>query len=262
MSAFRERIKSVGHKWTSNILWLLFKYNKFRRYCSESLSVKAVHPFKWCHWHDGARCFTAILKNNDKTIFIKTDSAFHMIENEYRMSRLFYKGLPMSCPYIEYADLNGPIKVIVFEYVRGCTLEDFLSTQYNVIYWPHFFDELLKILDNLYQLNMIHRDITPSNLLIQKDSGKKPFSIKLIDFAFGVITGETCIDSQIEKSKVMYLGQSLNPKPYLWDDAYSSLQILKKIEKYSGHYFPEWREQFEKRVGLLTHAYGKSVSGE
>ena len=247
------KLKSFSHKWASNILWLLFKYNHFKKYCSDTFGIEGLNPYGWYHWHDGARCFTAILKNNGQPVFIKTDETFHLVENEDRMSRKFSNGLPKSCPRIEISDLNGPIKLLVYEYIKGRTLDDYLSMPCADVDWPYFYNELLKILDNLYRLNMIHRDITPSNILIQSYSNNSFMRIVLIDFAFAVIAGETCIDSQYDKSKVTHLGLGLNPKPYFWDDAHSSLQILKRIEECSGRLYPSWRDKIEKRVGRITH---------
>lgn len=253
MNITSAKIKTFAHKWASNIFWLLFRYNNFKKYCSFELSIEVLNPYRWYRWHDGARCFRARSTLSGQPVFIKTEGTFHLLENEYRMTSLFSQNLPKGCPAIELSDFNGPIKLLVYEYVNGRTLADYLKRPGSRVHWPLFFDQVLKILDNLFRHKMIHRDITPSNLLIQSDNKNNLLRIVLIDFAFAVIEGEPNIDSRLEKSKVTHLGQDLNPRPFVWDDAYAALQILRKIEEYSGHLFSDWCDRIEKRVGRITH---------
>lgn len=241
------------HKWISNIFWLLFCYARFKNYCFNFLPFRNLAPYKIFHWHDNARLFLGMLENNAAHVFIKTENNFNLMDNEERMNKLFYDALPKNCSKIVNSFSYYRKKILVFEYINGRTLKDFFFNPTPKIPLTFFFNELIVIIDALYRLKLIHRDITPSNLIIHYDNRDIPTNIKLIDFTFCVMAGDTYIDSKLGKDTLASLGKRLKPKKFLWDDAFSAFEILKEIETRTGQSFPPYRERFRKRIGRLTH---------
>ena len=70
----------------------------------------------------------------------------------------------------------GP--AIVMEYIEGCTLEEYLSSNISKKERNRLFEELLSAVGYLHKQGIIHNDLKPENILISHTD----HSLKLIDF--------------------------------------------------------------------------------
>lgn len=252
-----SRIRSVSTKWLGNILWLLFKYYRLKKICLTELNGLKIKPFNWTKWHDGARCFTGKDIHNSN-FFIKTDGILKLSFNEAKMSNLFYSVYPSFCPKIVYSRLTSPIKLLVFELEPWCNLEDVLIKPSKITNWDSFLTNLISLIDCLHNQKMLHRDLTPSNLLINTENNIT--EVKIIDFAFAIFPYETVKnDENINENKLATLGQGLNPKPLSWDDAYSAVKITERIEMIYGLTFPKQINELNTRVGRCTYSHDKQA---
>lgn len=124
-------------------------------------------------------------------------------ENEESIERFREEGKILSlvcktkpCPYIvEFIDLfsheinyeknniqNLEIYVLVMEFVNGKTLSDYVSTGRALSQTEAdlYFEHIATALDRMHQLDIIHRDAHPSNIVILQDNEQK--KAVLIDF--------------------------------------------------------------------------------
>ncbi len=73
--------------------------------------------------------------------------------------------------------------VVAMEYFNGQSLKEFIrSEEIDLIDFLNIAMQLATILDSIHKLGIIHRDIKPDNIMINKDSRK----IKIIDFGVSV----------------------------------------------------------------------------
>lgn len=64
------------------------------------------------------------------------------------------------------------------EYIQGESIDDFIP--FNDKYWDEIFTQAIAAFEYLESNNILHRDIRPANILIDKNS-----KVKIIDFGFG-----------------------------------------------------------------------------
>lgn len=110
-------------------------------------------------------------------------------EKRYRDAFIkeFYTGRSIESPYVvKYIDLREDTHglYILMEYVNGCTLNEkvtkepeYFSGSENI---RKFLLQLCEALKALHRENVVHLDITPSNIIIQQINNK----LKLIDLGF------------------------------------------------------------------------------
>ena len=69
-------------------------------------------------------------------------------------------------------------KCIVMEYIDGCTLKEFLETEYSDGVYRKILFEILDAMAYYHSKQIIHRDIKPENILITRNGN----NVKIIDF--------------------------------------------------------------------------------
>jgi serine/threonine-protein kinase len=66
------------------------------------------------------------------------------------------------------------------EYIDGINIDEFTPSPWEDKYWNEIFSETISAFEYLEQNHILHRDIRPANILIDKNS-----NVKIIDFGFG-----------------------------------------------------------------------------
>ncbi len=250
-----RKLKVHCFKWPYTIFWLVFRHKKFTQYIKQTVGCKNVRPFKWSNWHNGTVYYTA--GNRTQRYFIKTDDIHGLLSHEARMTRLLNTQSPGICPHLISTGGTGKTEFAIYDLVCGRSLQDIFEYK-GTVDWEMFFGELVAIIDKLYDCKMIHRDIIPSNLIVEPATENKPQHLILVDLALAVKHDEPCIDAQMQQTDLRFLGKGYNPSPYIWDDAYASLQILNHIQMKTSLSFPIWREMITSRVGRLVHHFGRN----
>lgn len=72
------------------------------------------------------------------------------------------------------------------EYVNGKTIDEFHPFPWDEKSWNEIFSEVISAFEYLEKNHILHRDIRPANILIDKDN-----NVKIIDFGFGKQIEET-----------------------------------------------------------------------
>ena len=171
-------------------------------------------------------------------IFIKKASQ-EILENEFR----FLEQLKESSSFpkiIRYSSNKLEITS-----VPGITLQTFIGThqKFSLNQQKKFLIGIINILESLYSNRIIHRDFTPSNILI--DTENDECNVHLIDFGWAIQYEEEA--SAIEP---IGLGE-IYRHPKYFSDAYAFAQIL-KIHFSSYPYLYNSAKIFEK-IALTQH---------
>ncbi|TWX72952.1 protein kinase domain-containing protein [Colwellia sp. C1TZA3] len=244
---------SVSDKWIRNILWLLFKYTIFKQHCIKNFSISDVSSDNWYRWHNGARCFLGNISG--ESIFIKSDKYLWRLKNECDKGKLFEKACPLSSVKVMFVSTDFNYSYIVFEYINSVTLSEIFSSDSSFTNWDFLAHKIVEIIEKLYSINLIHRDFTPSNILVSLDGNGRFTEVKVIDFAYAVTLGDEYIDRYIGHTSLMNLGQGFKLEAFVWDDAYSALNILDTIESKSGKSIKDYKVKLNSFIGRLKWVY-------
>ena len=107
------------------------------------------------------------------------------IEDYYRrfvdeikiLFKLSHKNVVRVYNYYLYPDLN--LGYLQMEYIDGKPIDEFIPNAWGKD-WNDIFTEVVSAFEYLEINNILHRDIRPANILIDKDE-----NVKIIDFGFG-----------------------------------------------------------------------------
>ncbi len=107
-----------------------------------------------------------------------------LIDHEFRI--LASVAHPSIGSIEDFGEEEG-VPYIVTELIEGETIEDHLKeADLNTAIWR--FAELIEALDYLYFRNIVHLDLKPQNILVQKPSASHGARLKLIDFGLAALT--------------------------------------------------------------------------
>lgn len=162
----------------------------------------------------------------------------------------YHTGRSIQNPHVvKYIDLREDAQglCILMEYVNGYTLNEkvarepeYFSKQGNM---RKFLLQLCEALKALHKENIVHMDITPSNIIIQQTSNE----LKLIDLGFCLSNYNDCTPGNTAKFGA--------PETTLGDikeidartDIYAIGSILQFIEKQCGTSLPRYANKIKKR---------------
>jgi serine/threonine-protein kinase len=176
----------------------------------------------------------------------------------YREARIAAKARHRSIAQIFDFSVDEGVAFIIMEYIDGVTLQDVLADhgRMSVPLALEVAQQSLEALAFVHRLGIIHRDISPDNLMLTADSDGNP-RIKLIDLGLAKFTE---VDSGLTKEglflgKLRYAspeqfqtlqGEELGP----WSDVYSFGLVL--YELLTGHYPIRGKTLTEMMVGHVT----------
>lgn len=257
MVLFLKKLCRFIDKQTRNTLWLLFKFLPYYYYFYTYQDIHNIRTFKWYNWHNGAKCLTGFSKSFNTPVFLKTDNIYKVSDNEYEMTSLFYNSSPKSCPKpLKYIRSHAS-NTIIFKRIEGYTLAEILQSSElsSKTNWDIFFKKLLSIIVTLENLNMIHRDLTPFNIIVKINERKENLELYIIDFAFAGLVVRGLNDKNLNINELSHLGLTFKPDKFHWDDAYSALKILECIEASTNKEFLFYKDLFSKKIGTISHSY-------
>lgn len=219
MKKFFKRLKRV-------IIFLFNSFNEIKKLLNEE-GIVNIMLYRTMDWrHDGVFYFLG--EYDGKRVFIKYMDDGTVPENEWnaynelKKSEKFQEKYFIECFF--YKKFNNAA-IVVSEYVKGKTLKEmkFLTKKAK----EYIINELSKVLDTLYDVKMIHRDLNPSNIYFKNGNIKE---LKIIDFAYSISIDEnTKLRETIkDKGKLRGLNEDYIKKPLVWDDAFSIKKIIEE----------------------------------
>lgn len=243
-------LRSLLHGAVSSNLWLARHFGPFARQLRESHGIGAVSPIARTTWHRGSRYFRG-RDTTDRMLFIKTDGYHRLLTNEIAASHLLQAGASRDhfLP-VRHHDLSAPYPFAAFDWSDGRTLGSTL-TRLSGPETERVASELWSILQALTAAGLIHRDLTPDNLILRPGLGAST-RLVLIDFAFVVHHGTAASDDRLPPLDLEHLGWGYKPAPLQWDDAYSCAQILRQVAPVPTPAVQEWQDRIKERVGAAV----------
>jgi serine/threonine protein kinase len=179
-------------------------------------------------------------------VFIKTDFVFNLLINEDTAFRIFSNDSYLKDKIIDVVLFSSDDRFIIMRYVDSQNILGFLdenpSESMNIII------SMIEIVEALHNLNIVHRDIKMDNFIVVD---KK---LLLIDFLFCIDAHgqnrfrELTLNVRNSKNVLKHMNYSGKPDDYIWDDAYSLLQIYKIISK-KHHIEKKIKSKIEKSIG-------------
>lgn len=171
-------------------------------------------------------------KFDGEPCFVKySPIAGNFAREEWRVpKKLIENGFGFAAKPLYWHKLTGGGSIVAMEFVEGETLERMLLRgAIDEKTSDRLADEIVALAEELKKSGFVHRDVRPSNLVIQKDG-----SIKLIDFQFAV---GLCDEEPLHRDPVfansltslftLYaLGEDYAFARAQWNDAYSCRKCL------------------------------------
>lgn len=157
-------------------------------------------------------------------LFVKSE--VKSLANELDMAQRMFKRSPKF--FIEPLELlrDGRRNYLVMRWSEGENLEEYMNTHTITQQQEEaFIDDLYTLQKALYNEGIVHRDITPINLIVVSNS------LKLIDLHFAVDFNKYEEAEYIKDNigSIGLLGEPYAADMYKWDDAFSLVAVAKFI---------------------------------
>ncbi len=243
-----------------SIVWTLRVLPKFRRTLEEDHGITDLEIFRMWAWHSGNRYLQGRHTARNRRVFIKTSSDPSKIVREvHTLQHIADTTATEHAPdIVTYAHDGRSLAFLALGVVPGEPLSDLLERGMSKGLKRELLKQLVDIRNLLQQLDIIHRDIHPRNLLVRpKVHADDAAHLVLIDFAFALrVTEATPLasDQPAEDLKLLeVLGDGFNPRPFVWDDAYAICRIAELIEPDLQTVCSELWRDLTSHVGTLVY---------
>lgn len=174
-----------------------------------------------------------------------------------RLSQLF--SIPEIVRIFDWFEENGTA-YLVMEYVRGTSLDDYLQCREIPFSFGdawEFLRPVAQAMEKVHQKGLIHRDLNPSNLMVQEDG-----TVKILDFG----AARRYLDTEKTLTVLVKRGYA-PPEQYLrkgrqgpWTDVYAFCATL--YEMVTGVRPEPSVDRMEKDELYLPSAYGAEILPE
>lgn len=224
---------------------------------SEIRSVLPLHPNRW---HRGSRYFR-INRRDASPLFLKTTQPHQVLDHEWAAMDQLRRGSGRRdlVPESEWKTTSGSLGLAAFEWVSHVSLEDVMQAPDLLLGREWALMHLVTLVDALSSAKIVHRDLTPSNLLIHHKNSEVN-GVRAIDFRFAVVDGVEPEESNTPQSDIAVLSTGYRPTDSTWDDAYCCLQVAEELRQ-AGLRVPSGLfDELGSRVGRMVQAHTKHKS--
>ena len=251
-----RKLLSLGYSTILRWSWLLRDYPRLRDFLARTYGVAKVKPVLAHRWHRGSKYFRGVAADG-KPLFIKLDGESRLLENEIdAWTHLRRTGADAKhFPEMQFFDFTGEYRVVAMRWIDAEPLSAFLTKNPSREQLRDVMQELAAILGELSRAGMVHRDFTPDNLLVSTSPSNDSAFVVLIDFAFAVIADATPQDRLVPLNDLRDLCHGYKSQAFLWDDAYSCLQIIEEIRKSSNVEDKATEIEVTSRVAALAFSF-------
>ncbi len=118
---------------------------------------------------------------------------------------------------------DGDIAYIVMEYVQGIELSNIPGSELSGQFIVHIAHQVLNALSEAHEMNVIHRDLKPDNIMITQEAGDNHF-VKILDFGLAALT---------DGAKITFSGQALGTPWYMSPEQATASPVTQASDIYS-----------------------------
>ena len=204
-----------------NMFWISSKFRNFKKKISQ-YGISSPKLFNFFSWTVKTKYFKAYWQ--DKPVFIKSyigklKSREELIYSKIKGDIQFF--IPDLLKSFKFHNYN----ILVYQFL-DC--QSIYSVKNNISFSDFGFilKQFIDILHYFSSISLIHCDIQPKNILINKE-----FKIFIIDFEYSIILNQTSLNNFkfVNVKLLKNLGGIYSMKKMVWDDAYSFSIISKEI---------------------------------
>lgn len=212
------------------VLWMFTEKHKLYKYLEEAQNISEIKVFDFLHWKHGVKYFVG-LQNNIK-VFIKTGGKIDTTQREYEAlcrARERSSYLAKHVPEASMEVLKDE-SLLIEKMIEGESLDRMADLAEK---------DKAEIVNQIYQIylelrsnDICHLDVRPANFLVSMD--RSNIVVYLIDFGYALVDTKDIYNyinkTNITKKVIKNLGSNYACQNGTWDDAYSFLLTLKKVE--------------------------------
>ena len=194
----------------------LIDYSLAEDYVCSYWGVKSLkQKFVFQKSASGYKYFTGFSKNGK--LFIKWNGLEDSVLREYYIQKILWLKNSTHFQNPLYCYFKNNIKLVAYSYLKGYSLENTNTKTLSPKVIQQFLKDLLKIGQVLHDVQIIHRDITPSNLIVTP-AGR----LILIDFQFALNQTRFHELKSVQENAdlVKDLGQEFSLGQFKWDDCH------------------------------------------
>ena len=219
--------KSLVHGLLVSNFWLVRHFADFRRHLRGRHGLVDVIPLARARWHRGSRYFRAH-DAEGRPLFVKTDGHHRLLANEIGAWETLRQRLasPTRFAPVRQHELDGPHPFAAFDWIYARPLAQLAPLPPAGL--ALLADELRLLLNDLEAAGIIHRDISPDNLLVTMEGGTIE-RVTMIDFAFAARDHVAASDDRLPERELKDLAFGFKPATLRWDDAYACDLILRRL---------------------------------
>lgn len=242
-------VREAYDRFGAVVLWWLRDHRRFRSAVARRFGLGSFRPCRLGSWNLGGAVYRCV-DAEGRPLFVKVAAFPALVRNEVEaLDALAAPALPdVAVPRVRYHSPELPHPFVALDWLDALSLEESLRRR-RTIDGARIAGGLVRILDLLDAAGIVHRDITPRNLLLTD----QPPGLVVIDFAFAVRPDTAVVrDAELPRAALATLGDGLNPEPFVWDDACAALNIARQLESAGVSIPPAVRRDIESRVGRRT----------
>jgi serine/threonine protein kinase len=129
----------------------------------------------------------------------------------------------------DFGVLNGNIAYIVMEFIRGCSLRDWLNQhgQCEPVRTVQWLSQTCEAVAAAHQQGIIHRDLKPENIMLKETSGEPV--VKVVDFGLAkMVSGDGNNNSRITRTS-----EVIGTPYYMAPEFYQGEEVDKRADIYA-----------------------------